>query len=381
MITKSDIFMLRDQLARLEPPVLSLYVSVNPAQPENARKGYAIRAKNVLSRLELPEPLLQRVLANLEQDAPQARTRVIYASAGFMQTYDLQVDLPSEEFRTGEAEAHWGEPYLAPLLVALDEYQPYGVVAVDEERWRFFVYRLGELTEVADAFRAIDPSAWRQMTEARQGTPRGVPARGGAGKDAYAERVDEWTRRFFRTVGEAVVEQVNSAGLERIVILGPEEVAKGFVEFIPEPTRSRVVRVLPGRSGQRWGEGEILKALEPVIPVVERERELALLDQIAEKGLRGLSEVLQALQEGRIYQVVVPRFTQAQVWRCSQPAFVYPSQASAQQLCAGEVSELGLLQVLPELCASRGVGLEFVHGEAAERLENEFGGLAGLPRF
>ena len=106
-----------------------------------------------------------------------------------------------------------------------------------------------------------------------------------------------------------------------------------------------------------------------------------MLDQIAEKGLRGLSEVLQALQEGRIYQLVVPRFTQARVWRCSQPAFVYPSQAAAQQLCASEISELGLLQVLPELCAAQGVGLEFVHGEAAERLENDFGGLAGLPRF
>ena len=162
MITKSDVSTLRDQLARLEPPVLSLYVNVNPAQPENARKGYVIRAKNALSQLELPEPLLQRVLANLEHDAPQTRTRVIYAAADFMQTYDLQVDLPNEEFRTGEAEAHWGEPYLAPLLVALDEYQPYGVVAVDEERWRFFIYRLGEIAEVADAFRAIDSSAWRQ---------------------------------------------------------------------------------------------------------------------------------------------------------------------------------------------------------------------------
>ena len=118
-----------------------------------------------------------------------------------------------------------------------------------------------------------------------------------------------------------------------------------------------------------------------MIPEVERERELVLLDQIAEKGLRGLSEVLQALQEGRIYSVVVPRFTQAKVWRCPEPSFVYPSLEAAQKLCPSEAKELSLLQVLPELCESLGMELEFVHGQAAERLESEFGGLAGLPRF
>jgi len=46
-----------------------------------------------------------------------------------------------------------------------------------------------------------------------------------------------------------------------------------------------------------------------------------------------------------------------------------------------EVSEVNLLEVLPKLVRDTGTVLEFAEGPAEERLNEEFGGLAGINRW
>src|SRR5918998_5039439 len=134
MTQTEDVWRLNERLEGHQRPVLSVYLSVNARIPENQGQAYKVRLKNALREMEaLPEELAGRVRESVEDQVHQhARTIVFFAAEdGLFERYDLQLDLP-EAYR-------FGEPYLAPLVLALDEHESYGVALVEAEEFRFFV--------------------------------------------------------------------------------------------------------------------------------------------------------------------------------------------------------------------------------------------------
>jgi len=177
MIGKEEIHRIRELIGAKEGPVLSLYVDVNPAKPENAGRAYALRAKDAIKALEVPGDLSERVLEVLQNQVLEARTAVFFAGEDLFEVLPLQVELPlvnsvktafldekAGRYLVDGVLAHWGEPFLLPLVYALDEYERYGIVYVDRERWRVFEVFLGEIEEVHDAFLALDTEAWRRLS-------------------------------------------------------------------------------------------------------------------------------------------------------------------------------------------------------------------------
>src|SRR5919112_4320807 len=128
-----DIRRLKERLEGQPGPVLSVYLSVNARIPENQGQAYKVRLREALEEMEVPEEIAEHVRESIQDQVhPGARTVVFFAAeSGAFERYDLQVDLP-EGYR-------FGEPYLAPLVLALDEHESYGVALVDAEEFRFFV--------------------------------------------------------------------------------------------------------------------------------------------------------------------------------------------------------------------------------------------------
>ncbi|WP_337868998.1 VLRF1 family aeRF1-type release factor [Meiothermus sp.] len=387
MLSKTQIQQLHQNIAQHPAPVLSLYLSVNPANPDNNGKAYVLRAKEALERLEVPAALRKKVSQQLQHYIPQGRTRALFVAENLFEDYHLQVELPLLDPRAG-VEAHWGTPYLTPLLFALDEHQRYGVVHMDQERLRLFEVFLGEIEEIADAFRLLDTHNWRYLGEDRTGTPGrsaspavgpvGVAARGGSGKDKFQRRVDEWSQRFFREAGTILQHQMLERGMERLILLGVPEEAK---PLLPGPVAEKVGAILPALHTPVPSAAEVLKAVSEVIERVERSEEEALLEQVRQKGVGGLEQVLSLLQEGRLQYVLVPWHLQEKAWRCAD-GWVGSSPQAAQAHSPGQpVEEVELKQALPELAARYGTELEFVHGAVEERLRRELGGLAGMVRW
>jgi hypothetical protein len=198
MIGKEEVRRIKETLKGLQPPVLSLYLDLNPAKPENANRAYALRAKDAMKALSVPEALAERVLELLKHEVVQAKTLALFANEKRLELFPLQVELPlvsgvhtafldEKESRllTDGALAHYGEPFLVPLVYALDEYERYGVVYLDQEKWRVFEIFLGEIAEVKDAFLALDTEAWRRLSLDAPGRRFNLgghrPGRGGAG--------------------------------------------------------------------------------------------------------------------------------------------------------------------------------------------------------
>lgn len=386
MLDKPTVTLIRETIAPHEGPVLSLYLDVNPANPDNVRKAHVRRAKDALRDLKVPkdfaEDIVQRL--SLEHVIPQGRTLVVFAGADpakLFETLYLQTELALLDLTDGVI-ARWGKPYVAPILFAVDEHERYGLAYVSSDEWRYFEVFLGEIVELRGADR-LDPSAdWRQYTQARRNPSITGPVQGGSDHDRFDARQEDWTLRHYRQAAEELVEAVNAAGLDRLVLIGQDAAVRDFEAQLPNTLKSKVVARTSAPSDTNISATHWLTMVTPLLERVEREHESALLDQVRERGIWGVDETLAALQEGRLSTLLVPWGAGLDVYRCEQSGLVASTEEEAERICVGEAHALvGLKEVLPELVERHGPKLEFLAGEPSERLKKDFGGLAGITRW
>jgi peptide subunit release factor 1 (eRF1) len=394
MIGKEEVRRIKESLKDLKTPALSLYLDINPAKPDNAGRAYALRAKDAMKALAVPEALAEKVLELLQHEVIQAKTLALFADRERLELFPLQVELPlvravktafvdekTSRLLTDGALAHYGEPFLLPLVYALDEYERYGVVYVDQERWRVFEVFLGEIAEVKDAFLALDTEAWRRLSLDAPGRRfnLGGIARGGAGQDLFAKRLAAWEERFYKALAHELVGHVEERGFTRLLLMGPEEHTKLFLGYLPKRLKEKVVAELPSLPHPGASPGEVLKRLEPVLEEVERQGEVRLLEELEEaypKAAFG-PEVLARVQEGRVELWVLPWHLEKEVYACD--GLYLAEEAQALAYCQNPEKK-PLAVVLPELAAGYAAKLEFVRGEAERRLL-ERGGMAALLRW
>lgn len=394
MIGKEEIRRIKETLALAEGPILSLYLDINPAKLENANRAYALRAKDAMKALGVPQDLEDRVLEVLKNQVLEAKTAVLFAKAGLFETLLLQVELPlvsglkttflgekESRFLTDGALVHYGEPFLLPLIYALDEYERYGVVYLDQERWRVFEIFLGEIQEVGDAFLALDTEAWRRLSldaPGRRFNLAGI-SRGGAGQDLFAKRLAAWEERFYKTLSHGLEKLVEERGFTRLILMGPEEHTRLFLGYLPKRLKDGVVALLPSLPHPGASPGQVLKRLEPVLEEIERKGEAEILKRLEEaypKAVFG-PEVLERVQEGRVELWVLPWHLDQTTYACD--GIFFPEEARALAWCQNPEAK-PLAVVLPELAAGYAAKLEFLRGEAEKELL-ERGGMAALLRW
>lgn len=393
MIGKEEIRRIRESIGAKEGPILSLYVDVNPAKPENAGRAYALRAKDAMKALNVPEGLSERVLVVLKNQVLEARTAVFFAGEDLFEVLLLQVELPlvnsvktafldekAGRYLVDGVLAYFGEPFLLPLVYALDEYERHGVVYVDQEKWRVFEVFLGEIEEVHDAFLALDTEAWRRLSLDAPGRRFNLGRiSGGAAQDLFAKRLEAWEERFYKALAHELERLSEARGFTRLVLMGPEEHTKLFLGHLPKRLRERVVAELPSLPHPGASPGEVLKRLEPVLEEVERREEVKFLERLEEaypKAAFG-PEVLARVQEGRVEVWVLPWHLEQEVYLCQD--FAFADEAQALAYCESPEKK-PLAAVLAPLAVGYATKLEFVRGEAEKRLL-ERGGMAALLRW
>ncbi len=369
MLSKNEIQYIKEYLPYEKAPILSLYLDTHPTRVENQGKGHYIRAKNALKELGVPKEVAERVLAYLEEP-PKQRTTAIFASEEVFQVFGFHVDLPL----VGGFLAHWGEPFVAPILFALEEYEPAGVAYIDRERWRFFRVQLGEIEEVHDAFLALDTTPWREFTVSATGRRyHAGRASGGAGMDLFKDRLEAWLVRFYKQVAKLLDQAMTEAQARCLILMGPEAPVRHFEGFLPPHLAQKVAVRLPSLPNPGATPGQVLKAVEPVLAEVERREEEALLGRLEEKGVFG-PEALDLLQEGRVDLLVLP-------WDPEGRVYVGERVALSPEAAGGaSPEEKPLVLVLPGLAEAYATRLEFLHGEPQRRLK-ERGGMAALLRW
>ena len=353
-------------------PVLSAYLSVNADIPENQGRTYLVRLRDAMNDEGVPKDLQQRIRDYLEEETHlAARTLAIFADEeDLFEVYRLQVDVP-ESFR-------WGDPFVAPLTLVLDEYEPYGAAVVDAERFRYFVVSPlssahGEDEVKANGFREVDlhPS---------EPYPRGG---GSTDLDPAGRKHEANIHNFYKELGERTRDITFQEGVQRLILAGPKERTAEFRRDLPNELADRVVAEEQVDLGE--SEGELLDDLEAIRERAEHEREKELLGEIRERGVRGPEETIVALQEeNRIYHLAALWEMEADMRWCDNDGLaIRDATAEECPFCGQKTRVRPLTDVLVDLAAARGARLDFMLGENenTDVLRDEFGGLAGLTRF
>lgn len=383
---------LKERLDTHEGPVLSVYLSVNPRYNVNQGQAYKIRLKEAFKGIEdLPEGVAGRVREEVEGGTPPpgARTLVFFvAEDGFFERYDLQVDLPEV--------VRFGDSHVAPLVLAVDEHEPYGVAIVESEEFRFFVSTPPVIAEEnrggtvgSGFFREVDLK------------PTGMyPVSGGSTDMDPAGRAQQAHQHlFFKQMGEITQKVAFQDKVRRLIIAGTKQRTSAFRDALPQQVKDRVVAEEHLATGAPIGE--IFERIEAVVERVEREEEAELMAQVREQGVRGLKDTVEALQEGRVYQLIALWGLDAEIRWCDHDNLAITEITQKEcPYCGRDTRMRPLNDVLVDLAAARDARIEYVvaHNEVAatpnediekERvpdepadvLREEFEGLAGLVRY
>jgi len=187
-------------------------------------------------------------------------------------------------------------PRVAPYIRGLKQLRPMVTALVDGRRGRVFLYKEGEVTEVAD-LRAdtflgdISESATSRRASKHSGS------RGETGTDAAQKLLDVGTERMLKEVRELVTDQ---AGVDGFVLLGGTQEA--LAAFRPLMTGVKDSRIFENHS--LWLEmtaAEVKSATAEAASALSRRRQDALLGQIMERayargnGCLGGKDTVQAL--------------------------------------------------------------------------------------
>ncbi len=372
MAQAQDLRQAITSVADHEEPILSAYLSVNADIPENQGRAYLVRLRDAMNDEGVPEELQDTVREYVEAEThPGARTLAIFAAEdGLFEVYRLQVDVP-ESLR-------WGDPYVAPLTLVLDEYEPYGAAVLDAERFRYFVVSplssaSGEEELKANGFREVD-------VHPSEPYPRGG---GSTDLDPAGRKHQSNIHRFYKELGELTRDVTFSEGVRRLILAGPKERTAEFRRTLPNELQERVVAEEHVDLGSP--EGELLDRLEAIRERAEHEREKELLNEIRERGVRGLDETIAALQEeNRVYHLTALWELEAEIRWCDNDQLAIRDATSEEcPFCGQKTRVRPLTDVLVDLAAARGARLDFVLGEDenTDTLRDEFGGIAGLTRF
>jgi hypothetical protein len=357
------------EISALEGPILSAYINVDPGVSQNQEQAYEVRARNAMDELGVPEEVADRVRHTLGEERPKARSMAIFADeSGMLEIYRLQVALPET--------VRWGEPNISPMLLALDEQEPYGVALVDAENFRYFVISrvqapAGEALEhKGSGYLEIDTS------------PSTPGPRGGKDRDAQSRRTEHNIAEFYNELGGEIRDITFKEGVQRLILAGPKERTSDLRSRLPQDVGSRVVA--EENVPLDAPDGDIIDRLEEVRESSEHERAGELLAEIRESGVSGLDRTVEALQiENRVHHLLLLWDLEGEIRWSDEEQMAVQDITQTETLSGAQTRVRPLMDVLLDLAANRGARVDFLRGEDEHTvtLRDEFGGVAGLTRF
>lgn len=335
---------------------LSVYLMVDAARLENqaATPGWRIWLKNALRELRGQHPedealgaLRRRCEALLEQQRGRGKGLAVFLTPTSERVHELPVPL-------AEHAIAYGQPSLAPLLFAMDEYERTLIVVVDQERARFITGYMGGAQREGTHVNDVEAYDFRHKDQMPTGRNQGDRTMGGSNRDAFAATLEDHLRRFHQEVAAQMRQLVEDRGIRRIILGGPIESAHALKHELHESLARQVVAIVPIPQWQ--GDGAVVQLALPAALEVEHRQEEALVDEVVGlarsggRGALGRAAVEDCLARQQVELLILP-------W---------------------PLADAALRDRLPLAALAGGARIEFVSGAAAERVNAEGGVAARL---
>lgn len=337
MFSTDDVRALLD----LSEPVLSIYLNVDHANRENWRiwlKDTLKAQERWLAEVNDPHwrDLSKQAEDFLTRYQPEGKGLALFVSYDDVRSFALPFPV--------ENSLHYGAAVTMPLVWMIDEYEPYMIVLVDQEKANILRGYLGSVTREDRLELDIDDYDWHQRSEYQLGT-----FAQGDFRDLFEKMIDEHRARYYRELAGRIETISREQKIERIIFGGADESAHMVKGFLPDRMQSMIVGVLP--IPMRANGQEILAKAGAAAQAYERAYEVRLVDEVIDmaksngRGAVGRDAVMRALEEQRVELLILP-----------YPVDDDPFAAELQR----------------KLLKSSGT-LELVYGAAADRLREEGG--------
>jgi hypothetical protein len=383
-------------LVHLHDPigVISVYVGITPARAAEPQPGWPIAIRNELRTLvdEVKESrphehwvavseridALDRELQRFLDAAQHGRGRALFAPVstdGDVRTISLQIPFADRAIFDVN-------PYVRPLVAALDEGRPAGIVALHKRGIRVLEWRLGEAEELDRGEFTIGGRLWRKKSGPAPAQPQD-PRHGGQRRDEFEDRVDENRLRFVRQRAREVADFANDRGWDRLVVAGDPRLTKPFAdELNPAPDEQLHVTDL---SWEEDAPNVVADQVWDLFKVLRSERAQQLVDLVRDRALSGnagalgMPEVLGSLNEGRVDHLLVTETVQHAGFR-SQGGYLYVEEQRPEAQTQELTREPHLVERMIERAIETSATVTPLREEDATGLE-EHGGVAAFLRW
>jgi len=398
MISKKDIQRFKKIISGVEKPVLSVYCNVNPADPENFGGAWYVRLKNTLKsmdelkiRLKKGKTFYDELIIFIDQIRVEARTLALFAWVNDkneleVEHFELQVELPVVDVVKGRVEAHFGKPYVLPILYAFDEFGRVGVVHVSSRKWRFYEVFLNEIKESTETFAEITPDEWNEFNEYVEIIESGVLGERTFRdrlkfKDKQKAKLQTLSHKLYIRLAQMLEKSVHDLEIDRLILMGNDWQVKLFENYLNKHIRELIVGYAPRPSdAENPSTKEILERVTPIIREAEEREEKQLIEKAKSPiGVYGLQNVLDALQMGRLQVLILPWDLHARVYKCKD-GMIFATREEALEYDSS-YEEVELKKEVFYIAADYATRIEFVDGSAEEILYKELEGIAGIMRW
>jgi len=369
MISYEDIRELQQYQPKSDSGVLSLYINVDQSKASNLNRGFETAVEDQCRRIAEQEANGQngksaklesergRVMRFLKEYTPRGKGLVIFSDSErhFWWHRDLQVEVPTR--------ARWSpQPWVRPLLELIEETDRLAVVLIDKQCSKILSL---DATGISQHSEIVSEVPNRHVTT---GTDH-------IWSQAQMERDHikhiKWHAKRVADELSGVLERLR---LARIVVGGPVEATSIFIDELPKRIRQMVIDIVsvPVDINLERLTGE-LQAINTRSEIVDELKTVESLITAASKGDRavlGLSDTLEALNEGRVYRLVLTKHFRAQGSQCSSCGVLLTAQPGAGcSFCDGSLELASdLINRASHKVIEQAGKVQLVSGAAADKL-------------
>jgi len=219
-------------------------------------------------------------------------------------------------------------PAIRQLESIIDEYERFGVLLVDKQRARMFVYELGELIESSELFEELP----RQEDDGRS-----------IRKDGVRDHVAAMAHTHLRHAADVAFRVFQGNGFDRLIVGAPDEIANEIESLLHPYLQER----LAARCHVRIDASaeEIRQAALEVEAEVERRSEAEVVARLRDavgsgnRGVAGLDDTLRAIVERRVDTLLVSSGFSHQGWRCGSCGWI-GRVGRGCPVCSGDMHEV-----------------------------------------
>jgi hypothetical protein len=314
-----------------EQGVLSFYVGHTPAQAADPQPTQPIEIRNQIKDLkarvaddrELAAAIDRRIdaldgeLERLLDPKAHGQGRALFVGVASGRTASVALQIPFRERVVLHEQA-----FLRPLVAAVDEGRPAGILVVSRSGSRLLAWKVGEAEELAtDAFELTDA----QTADRKSGPSPAAPQIQGHGvdhKEMFEHRVDENRNRWLRGLADDVLATAKEHGWDRLVLSGGAQLREQVANVIGEDNGLRLIHA--EQDWEHHSPATISGNAWTLLRSVHEQREHELVDLALDRALSknagalGLRDVCDALNEGRVAHLLFDDRLQLTGYRSSE---------------------------------------------------------------